>query len=113
MRMLYALAYVGFILREVVRGALVLVGYAFSPRLRSKPSIVEYPLRCRSDVEVAVFTSSITITPGTVVLALAGSEGDSPATLFVHSLFGGAREPVVDGLRDMEDRLLRATRGAS
>lgn len=111
MRVLYVLAYLAFISRELVRGALTLALYAASPRLRSRPSIVEYPLRCHTDLEVAAFTSSITITPGTVVLGLAGAEGDQPATIFVHTLFGGAREPVIAGLRDVEDRLLRATRG--
>lgn len=111
MRVVYALAYLGFVLSELVRGALTLALYAASPGLRSRPSIVEYPLRCRTDLEVAAFTSSITITPGTMVLGLAGAEGDQPATIFVHTLFGGEREPAVAGLRNMEDRLLRATRG--
>lgn len=111
MRMLYAVAYLGYVVRELIRGALTVAWYAVSPELRARPAIVEYPLHCRSDLEVAVFTSSITITPGTVVLGLAGSHGEVPATIFVHSLFGGTREPVVAGLRDMEVRLLRATRG--
>lgn len=111
MRLLYALSYCGFILAEVIKGSLALAVDAFSPRSLSTPSIVEYPLQCRSDLEVAVFTSSITITPGTLVLGLAGADGDSPATIFVHSLFGGEREPVVAGLRTLEERLLRVTRG--
>ena len=35
------------------------------------PAIVEFPLRCRSDLEISVLASSITITPGTMVLGIA------------------------------------------
>jgi multicomponent Na+:H+ antiporter subunit E len=111
MRIVYLLSYIGYILRNLGKGSVTLAVSVFSPRLRTKPAIVEYPLRCQSDLEVAVFTSSISITPGTLVLGLAGAEGNTPATVYVHSLFSGQREPVLDGLREMEDRLLRATRG--
>lgn len=111
MRVLHLVSYLGFIVVEVIKGSLHLARFSITPGRASQPAIVEYPLRCRSDIEVAIFTSSITITPGTLVVALAGSGNGDPATIYVHSLFGGGRTAVIDGLRDMEDRLLRATRG--
>lgn len=111
MRLWYTLRYLVFIAGEVIAGSLRIARNAFSPRLRSRRSIIEYPLRCRTDLEVSVFASSITITPGTLVVALAGAEGETPATIYVHSLFTTDRAGVVADLRDMEDRLLLATRG--
>ncbi len=107
----YALRYVGFITRELAAGALKVAWGAFTPGLQSTPAIVEFPLRCRTDLEVTLMTSSITITPGTLVVGIAAGGNGEPATIFVHHMFSGGRGDVVAGLTDMEDRLLLMTRG--
>lgn len=112
MRSWYAVSYLAFIVVEVVRGSLRVAAAALGLGPGSTPSIVEFPLRCRSDLEVTAMASSITITPGTLVLGTAAATETDPPTLFVHSLFGRGRPEVLDGLEDMERRLLRATRGA-
>ncbi|NLI18145.1 MAG: Na+/H+ antiporter subunit E [Actinomycetales bacterium] len=106
----YAVRYVAFITRELWVGAFRVAVEAFTPGIAT-PAIVEYPLRCRTDLEVTFMTSSITITPGTLVLGIAAGTDDVPPTIFVHSMFGKGRAEVVAGLRDMEDRLLLMTRG--
>ncbi|GAB78727.1 multicomponent Na+:H+ antiporter subunit E [Austwickia chelonae] len=111
MRLWYALSYLCFLVREVFAGSWQVARAALSPRTLSSPAIVEFPLRCRSDFEVTALASSITITPGTLVVGTAAGLGDIPPTLFVHALFSGGREAVLTELRDMETRLLRATRG--
>ena len=110
-RVLPTLAFVLFVLREVVAGSARVTLAALGPPGRSRPAVVEFPLRCRSDLEVTALASAITITPGTLVLGTASALGDEPPTLFVHDLFSGGREAALAGLRDMESRLLRATRG--
>lgn len=110
---LATLAYTGFMFREVVAGSLRVVGAAFSPGDRFTPAIVEFPLRCDTDAEVTTLASSITITPGTLVVGIAAATDDAPVTLFVHSVFDDDRASVLAGLRDMEDRMLRMSRGAS
>lgn len=109
MRAWYAVSYVVFLLREVIAGSLRIAVNVVVRRTR--PSIVHYRLRCITDLEVAAFTSSITITPGTLVVGVASAHEGEPATIFVHSLFTTDRAGVVAGLTDMEDRLLRVTRG--
>lgn len=109
MRVWFALGYLVFLVREVTAGSLRVAGNVMVRRTR--PSIVQYRLRCRTDLEVAAFTSSITVTPGTLVVGLAGARDGESATIFVHSLFTTDRAGVVAGLTDMEDRLLRVTRG--
>lgn len=107
----YGIRYVLFITRELWVGAFRVAGVAFRPGTHSSPAIVEYPLRCRTDLEVTLMTSSITITPGTLVLGVASAADGLPPTIFVHDLFSEGRQSVVAGLRDMEDRLLLMTRG--
>ncbi len=111
MRLWHAVTYVLFVLVELVRGSLTLARDVLTPGLAVTPAVVELPLRCVSDVEISLLASSITITPGTLVVGTAAAQGSTPATLFVHCLYARDLPETVAGLRDMEDRLLRATRG--
>lgn len=111
MRLLYALGYVAWIAGQVVKGSFDVARDALTPGVGSTPAIVELPLRCRTDLEVTAMASSITITPGTIVLGTAASAGDTPPVLYVHSLYARSREEIMAGLHDMERRLLRVTRG--
>src|SRR5699024_8090352 len=77
----------------------------------AQPMIVELPLRCATDLEVTLFASSITITPGTLVAAIAAGTSTQPPVLFVHALFEDSEEDALAGLTDMESRLLAMTRG--
>lgn len=99
--------------KEIVSGTVDVLAHVFKPGEYGSPMIVELPLRCETDVEITLMASSITITPGTLVVASAAADGRSRPTLFVHALFGDSEDEVLAGLVDMEDRLLRMTRGGS
>jgi multicomponent Na+:H+ antiporter subunit E len=105
------IGYCAWIGKEVVSGSLDVISGIFKPGEYGNPMIVQLPLRCRTDVEVTLMASSITITPGTLVVASAAGDGDTPPTLFVHALFGDSEDDVLEGLYDMETRLLTMTRG--
>lgn len=106
-----SLAYVLFLVKEVFVGAARVVGYALAPSGFPAPAIVELPLKGRTDLEIALMASSITITPGTLVVGTASARYGAPPTLYVQCVLGDSREDAVAGLHDMERRLLRATRG--
>ncbi|GAB48760.1 Na+/H+ antiporter subunit E [Mobilicoccus pelagius] len=110
-RILATISYVVYILVAVAQGAWQVCLAAFRRDPAPLPAVVELPLRCRTDGEIVAMASSITITPGTLVVGTAAGTADTPPTLFVHALFGGTREEILDDLRDMETRLLRVTRG--
>jgi multicomponent Na+:H+ antiporter subunit E len=105
------LRYVVWLVGQVVSGSLTVARRALSPGRFAAPSVVAYPLRCSTDLEVTWMASSITITPGTLVVGTAHGTRTAPATVFVHSVFDQDRDSVHAGLREMEDRLLRMTRG--
>ncbi|GHD04910.1 Na+/H+ antiporter subunit E [Zhihengliuella salsuginis] len=105
--------YGAYIIREILVGTGHTARFALAGRSSGALAIVEYQLRCATDLEITWFASSITITPGTLVVGMAPGASGSPATLFVHSMFDNDRDSVVDGLREMEDGLLRMTRGKS
>jgi multicomponent Na+:H+ antiporter subunit E len=108
-----ALAYLAWMTWQVVSMSVHLGRDVFTPGLDITPRIVRFPLRSTTDLEVTLLASSITITPGTLVLGIAPAVGDAPRTLFVQAMYGADEEEVHRGLTDMERRLLRMTRGSS
>lgn len=108
----HALSYFVFITREIVSGALVLAADVLTPGSKVTPMIVEYPLECSTDSEITLMASSITITPGTLTVGIAPAGEHTPPTLYVHSMYAPDRAATMAGLRDMEQRLLRMTRGS-
>lgn len=110
-RLWYLLTYALWILREIVAGSLEVAKATYSPRTRTSPAIVEYPLRAETDIEIVAMASSITITPGTLVVGTSHGTLQQRPSLFVHALFATSREQVIADLTEMEDRLLRAIRG--
>ena len=111
MRILSWLSYIGWIVVEVAKGSWAVAHDTITPGDGATPAIVELPLRCRSDFEITAMASSITITPGTLVVGTASAQNGVGPALFVHSLYGRSRAEIIEGLRDMETRLLTATRG--
>lgn len=112
MRLRHWISYLLFVLLELHKGAFQLARDMATPGSARTTAVVELPLRCRTDLEISALASSITITPGTLVVGTAAAHGDSPPTLFVHCLYADDVAAVVADLRDMETRLLRATRGS-
>ena len=110
MRLIHGVSYVGFILWAIVTGSWTIASRLFRADY-AQPMIVELPLRCATDLEVSLFASSITITPGTLVAAIAAGTSTQPPVLFVHALFEDSEEDALAGLTDMESRLLAMTRG--
>ena len=110
MRLIHGVSYVGFILSAIVTGSWTIASRLFRADY-AQPMIVELPLRCATDLEVTLFASSITITPGTLVAAIAAGTSTQPPVLFVHALFEDSEEDALAGLTDMESRLLAMTRG--
>lgn len=108
----HMLTYLAWLVGQVIAGSLTVARRALTPGAFAEPSIVAFPLRCSTDLEVTWMASSITITPGTLVVGTAHGSDTEPVTVFVHSVFDADRESVRDGLRQMEDRLLRMTRGS-
>lgn len=82
-----------------------------TPGATQPPRIVKLPLGDLTDLEVALLTSSITITPGTLVLGVSPNDGPEPRAAFVQSLFGEDEEAVHADLEGMRARVLAATRG--
>ena len=111
-RLWFSLLYVLWLFGQVLRSTGLLARDVLTPSLAVDPAIIEFPLRARSRIEIAMMASSITITPGTLVLGVYAPEESERRSLFVHLMYPGSRDEAIAGLREMETRLLRATRGS-
>lgn len=102
------LHWLGYLTAHIALGSFQVMLLAVTGRCR--PAIVEYRARTTTDLELALFTSAITITPGTLVLGVCGTPGKEEVSVFVHSLFDNERASIEKGLTDLEWHLLRALR---
>lgn len=108
----YAVAFLLWIGWQVPKQAWLIARDVLTPGLSISPSIIEFPLRARTPLEITAIESAITITPGTLTLGTAeADEHHHTKSLFVHFLYAHTHESAIAELEDMESRLLRATRG--
>ena len=77
------LAYIPWLLKEIVIANIQVARLVLHPRLPIDPVIVRFETRLGTDLGRTTFANSITLTPGTVTLDIEGSE------LVVHALTRG------------------------
>ncbi|MCU0870700.1 MAG: Na+/H+ antiporter subunit E [Burkholderiales bacterium] len=96
-------AYVGLVAVDIVRANLTVARLTLSPLSRLAPQIVEVPLATRDPFVASLLAATVTLTPGTVSIALDLGAG----TLTVHALAAPDADAVVAEIRQRyEARLL-------
>jgi multicomponent Na+:H+ antiporter subunit E len=96
-----------YFLMELLLSSLRVAAAALFPRRFTRPGIVAIPLDAKTDIEIVLLASVVTLTPGTLSLEVSGDR----STLFVHCMFledpDRIRREIKDGL---ERRLLEVLR---
>ena len=90
-RALVALA--GLFVWELLASAVSVAVLALTPNLKARlrPAIIAYPLRVKSDAEITLLASLITLTPGTLSVDVSTDR----QVLYVHVLQLGDRETLI------------------
>lgn len=102
----HAIGYTGWIIREIFAAGFDATVAAFKPNSGLEPVIIFYPLRVESDWDIFWFSTSITVTPGTLSLGLRHrTHTDGPEVLIVQAAFGSDPEDIIAGLADMEEHV--------
>ena len=99
-------AFAGYALREMVSATGEVAWDAVTPGSALQPGVVELRLRCRTPVEITTLANLITLTPGTLTLAV----HHDPPTLYVHGMYAPDADEFRGRLRAMETRVLHALR---
>lgn len=97
-------AYWVWLVGEIAKANVRVIKACVSAELDINPALVKVKTTCRSDLAKTIFANSITLTPGTVTLAV---EGDK---LLVHALYEDDAEP--SAFETMDRLSAKATDGA-
>lgn len=95
-----------FFLRELVIANAQVVWDVVTPRSRLAPGIAAVPLLSRSDLEVTLIANLVTLTPGTLALAVRRD----PAVLYVHGMYAEDADEFRRQIAALETRMLGAVR---
>ncbi|HVL87723.1 MAG TPA: Na+/H+ antiporter subunit E [Candidatus Thermoplasmatota archaeon] len=82
-KVLHAIAFAVLYLKEVLLANVQIAIDILTPRMRARPCIVAIPLGDRSDAEITLLASLLTMTPGTLSLDVS----DDKKTLFIHAMY--------------------------
>jgi multicomponent Na+:H+ antiporter subunit E len=74
------------------------------PSAALKPGVVIVPLHLHTPTQLAVWTSLINLTPGTLTVEIS----DDLDEAWVHSLYAGDPQALKDELLELQNRVLRA-----
>jgi multicomponent Na+:H+ antiporter subunit E len=108
-----AVGFVIFLIKAIILSSIQVAGYVLAPKLKLDQGIVAIPLAARTDLEIALLASSITLTPGTLSVDV-GHAADGQRVLYVHNLVMGDADDVRKTIKqDFERRILRVTRGGA
>lgn len=99
--------FMGFYALEVVRSNIRVAVDVITPTPLAKPGIVAIPLEARSDTEITLLTSLISMTPGSLTIDIS----DDRRVAYVHAMFLADPEAFRRSVKDdLERRVLELTR---
>jgi len=82
---------IGFLLRQIIMGALQVAWLALQPKISIRPGVVAYPLTVTTDAQIALLANLITLTPGTLSVDVSADR----RVLLIHALDIASREQVI------------------
>lgn len=92
---------------ELIKSAASVVREVYRPKITFKSGVLAYPLEVRSELEITVLASLISLTPGTLSLEVSADR----STLYIHALSVGedGGESIKTSIRNrLECQVLRA-----
>lgn len=101
-----AIKYVIWIIGQIILGAVAIARDVVRKETKMTPIVIEYPLRVTKPWQIAGFTTSITMTPGTLSCGtIPPKNPGEPTILLVQAVYGSDPAQVIAGLADMEARM--------
>lgn len=97
----------GFLVKEMILGALGVAWLAVQPKIRLRPAFVAYPLTVTTDAQITLLANLVTLTPGTLSVDVSGDR----RTLLIHALDMADREALIGQIAvGFETKVLGVTR---
>jgi multicomponent Na+:H+ antiporter subunit E len=106
-RLRRAVGLAGFFVWELVLASLRVAYDVMTPTYHMRPAVVGVPLGARTDAEITMLASLVSLTPGTLSLDVS----DDRRTLFIHAMYVHDRDRLVRSIKDgFERRVLEVLR---
>ena len=97
----------GFLVKEMILGAVSVAWLVVRPKLRLRAEFIEYPLTVTTDIQITLLANMITLTPGTLSVDVS----DDRRTLLIHALDVAEPEAVIGRIAaGFEAKVLGVTR---
>jgi multicomponent Na+:H+ antiporter subunit E len=96
-----------FFIKDVIHSNIRVAREVLSPRRKGRAGIVAVPLSIKSDFEIVLLVSLITLTPGTMAIDVSGDR----KILYVHTMFVTSADDVRESIKNgLERRVLELFR---
>lgn len=91
---------------QLFASSLQVVWDVLTPEDKSKPGILAIPLDVKTDTQILILSSFISLTPGTLTLDIS----EDQKTLYVHCMFLTDPQEMIKAIKDgIESRIIRLT----
>lgn len=88
---------------EMVKANIEVVKIALSPKIDIHPGFYAYPCDLEEDWEVVLLSSLITLTPGTVVVAIS----DDHSTIYIHGIDMSSAEEEIAAIKNSFENVIK------
>ncbi|MBK1442314.1 Na+/H+ antiporter subunit E [Parapedobacter sp. ISTM3] len=96
-----------YFLYEMIRANIQVAYDVITPKFFMKPGIVKYPMNAKSDFEINLLSTVISLTPGTLILDVS----EDRKVLYIHVMYLRDKDQFIQQIKDgFERRLLEIIR---
>jgi len=96
-----------YFLYEMIKANIQVAYDMITPKFFMKPGIVKYPMSARTDIEINLLSTVISLTPGTLILDVS----EDRKVLYIHVMYLKNRDQFIRQVKDgFERRLLEILR---
>ena len=101
------IGFVLYFLYEMVRANIQVAYDVITPKFFMKPGIVKYPMEARSDFEINMLSTMISLTPGTLIIDVS----EDRKAIYIHAMYMNSKEQFIQQIKErVERRLLEIVR---
>lgn len=101
------IGFIFFFLYEIILANIQVAYDVITPRYFSKPGIVRFPMQAKTDLEINLLSTIISLTPGTLILDIS----EDKKSLFIHVMYLKSKEDFIAQIQNgSEKRLLEILR---
>ncbi len=101
------IAFILYFIWEMLKANVHVAYDVITPKFFMKPGIVKYPLVAKSDFEINILATMISLTPGTLIMDIS----DDRKAIYIHVMYLKDKEKFVENVKNnLERRLLEIMR---